>query len=106
MVLCQNNYDYRWQSRRRAFMYLTDFRENKLQDVITKIEPELFMAVTGLTVNDFNLLVRLKVFNTEQMNQAVFAFRRYEDASLRYTGIESHDGLTHYGLYDTVVARE
>jgi hypothetical protein len=48
----------------------------------------------------------LKVFNTEQMNQAVFAFRRYEDASLRYTGIESHPGLTHYGLYDTVVARE
>ena len=40
------------------------------------------------------------------MNQAVFAFRRYEDVSLRYTGIESHDGLTHYGLYDTVVARE
>jgi hypothetical protein len=40
------------------------------------------------------------------MNQAVFAFRRYEDASLRYTGIESHEGLTHYGLYDTVVARD
>jgi hypothetical protein len=50
--------------------------------------------------------VRLKVFNTEQMNQAVFAFRRYEDASLRYTGIESHKGLSHYGLYDTVVARD
>ena len=30
----------------------------------------------------------------------------YEDASLRYTGIESHEGLIHYGLYDTVVARE
>ena len=55
-------------------------------------------------MKDFHLLVRLKVFNTEQMNQAVFAFRRYEDASLRYTGIESHEGLTHYGLYDTVVA--
>lgn len=50
-------------------------------------------------VQDFHLLVRLKVFNTEQMNQAVFAFRRY-------TGIDSHPGLTHYGLYDTVVARE
>ena len=89
-----------------AFMYLTDFRENTLQDVITKIEPDLFLTVTGLTVKDFHLLVRLKVFNTEQMNQAVFAFRRYEDASLRYTGIESHEGLTHYGLYDTVVAKE
>lgn len=96
----------KFATRIPAFMYLTDFRENTLQDVITKIERDLFEIVTGLTVKDFHLLVRLKVFNTEQMNQAVFAFRRYEDASLRYTGIESHEGLTHYGLYDTVVARE
>jgi hypothetical protein len=96
----------KFATRIPAFMYLTDFRENTLQDVITKLEPDLFQAVTGLTVKDFHLLVRLKVFNTEQMNQAVFAFRRYEDASLRYTGIESHEGLTNYGLYDTVVARE
>lgn len=96
----------KFATRIPAFMYLTDFRENTLQDVITKLEPDLFLAVTGLTVEDFHLLVRLKVFNTEQMNQAVFAFRRYEDASLRYTGIESHSNLTHVGLYDTVVARE
>ncbi len=96
----------KFATRIPAFMYLTDFRENTLQDVITKLEPDLFAAVTGLTVKDFHLLVRLKVFNTEQMNQAVFAFRRYEDASLRYTGIESHEGLAHYGLYDTVVGRE
>ncbi|MCZ2112635.1 MAG: restriction endonuclease [Anaerolineae bacterium] len=96
----------KFATRIPAFMYLTDFRENTLQDVITKLEPDLFLAVTGLTVQDFHLLVRLKVFNTEQMNQAVFAFRRYEDASLRYTGIESHAGLSHYGLYDTVVAKD
>ena len=96
----------KFATRIPAFMYLTDFRENTLQDVITKLEPDLFLAVTGLTVDDFHLLVRLRVFNTEQMNQAVFAFRRYEDASLAYTGIDSHPGLTHYGLYDTVVARE
>jgi len=96
----------KFATRIPAFMYLTDFRENTLQDVITKLEPDLFLAVTGLTVKDFHLLVRLKVFNTEQMNQAVFAFRRYEDASLRYTGIESHESLRHYGLYDTVVAKE
>ncbi len=60
----------------------------------------------GAQVRDFHLLVQLRVFNTEQMNQAVFAFRRYEDASLRCTGIESHEGLTHYGLYDTVVAKD
>lgn len=96
----------KFATRIPTFMYLTDFRENTLQDVITKLEQELFLSVTGLTVKDFHLLVRLKVFNTEQMNQAVFAFRRYEDASLRYTGIESHQGLTHYGLYDTVVAKD
>lgn len=96
----------KFATRIPAFMYLTDFRENTLQDVITKLEPDLFLAVTGLTVKDFHLLVSLRVFNTEQMNQAVFAFRRYEDASLRYTGIESHQGLRHYGLYDTVVAKD
>lgn len=48
--------------------------------------------------------LQLTVFNTEQMNAAVFAFRRYEDASLRYTGLDSHQGLAQVGLYDTVVA--
>lgn len=96
----------KFATRIPAFMYLTDFRENTLQDVITKLEPDLFKTATGLTVEDFHLLVNLKVFNTEQMNQAVFAFRRYEDASLRYTGIESHEGLSQIGGWDTVVARE
>lgn len=96
----------KFATRIPAFMYLTDFRENTLQDVITKLEPELFKAVTGLSVEDFHLLVSLGVFNATHMNQAVFAFRRYEDASLSYTGIESHKGLSRYGLYDTVVAVE
>ena len=85
-------------------MYLTDSRENTLYDVITEREPDLFKAVTGLSVADFNLLVSLGVFNATHMNKAVFAFRRYEDASLSYTGIDSHPGLRRYGLYDTVVA--
>lgn len=96
----------KFATRIPAFMYLTDFRENTLQDVITKLEPELFKTVTGLTVEDFHLLVSLGVFNSAHMNQAVFSFRRYEDASLSYTGIESHEGLRRYGLYDTVVALE
>ena len=94
----------KFATRIPAFMYLTDFRENTLQDVITKLEPDLFKTVTGLSVDDFHLLVSLGVFNSTHMNQAVFAFRRYEDASLSYTGIESHKGLRRYGLYDTVVA--
>ena len=63
----------------------------------------MFRPATGLTVSDFDLLVSLNVFNSAHMNDAVFNFRRYEDASLAYTGIDSHEGLTHYGLYDTVV---
>jgi len=94
----------KFATRIPAFMYLTDFRENTLKDVITKLEPDLFKAVTGLSVQDFDLLISLGVFNSTHMNQAVFAFRRYEDASLSYTGIDSHPNLRHYGLFDTVVA--
>lgn len=96
----------KFATRIPAFMYLTDFRENTLQDVITKIEPDLFKTVTGLTVADFHLLVDLGVFNSIHMNQAVFAFRRYEDASLSYTGIRSHNDLLKVGLYDTVITCE
>jgi hypothetical protein len=94
----------KFATRIPAFMYLTDYRENTLNDVITKIEPDLFKTVTGLSIKDFNLLVSIGVFNSTHMNQAVFAFRRYEDSSLSYTGIDSHPRLRHYGLYDTVVA--
>jgi hypothetical protein len=96
----------KFATRIPAFMYLTDYRENTLRDVITKLEPDLFKAVTGLTVKDFDLLVSLGVFNSTHMNQAVFAFRRYEDSSLSYTGIDSHPKLRHYGLYDTVIAAD
>ena len=94
----------KFATRIPAFMYLTDFRENTLQDVITKIEPELFLRITGLTVADFHMLVDIGVFNTECMNQAVFAFRRYEDTSLSYSGIASHPQLKNqYALYDKFV---
>ena len=96
----------KFATRIPAFMYLTDFRENALKDVIELIEPALFRTVTGLSIEDFHLLARHRAFNTERMNAAVFAFRRYENASLRYTGIDSHEGLTHIGGYDTVVAKE
>lgn len=96
----------KFATRIPAFMYLTDFRENTLQDVITKIEPDLFKTVTGLTVDDFNLLVSLNVFNSTHMNQAVFAFRRYEDGSLSYAGIDSHNDLKRIGLFYTAIAIE
>ena len=87
-----------------VFMYLTDYRERTLRDVITQLEPGLFKKVTGLTVKDFELLVSLGVFNSYLMNDAVYKFKRYEDPSLIYTGINRHEG-EHIGLYDTVLRR-
>ena len=83
------------------FMYLTDYREYSLQDVITQLEPELFRKVTGLTLKDFGLLVGLGVFNRELMNDAVYKFKRYEDASLSYSGINTHND-TVVGGWDEV----
>lgn len=90
----------KFATRIPVFMYLTDFREQTLQDVITQLEPGLFYKVTGLSVKDFELLVSLGVFNNGLMNDAVYKFRRYEDASLTYTGINKHQG-EHVGLFDT-----
>ena len=73
-----------------------------LKDVITQLEPGLFKKVTGLSVKDFELLVSLGLFNPAHMNQAVFGFKRYEDASLEYIGINKHAGQA-IGLYDTPV---
>lgn len=93
----------KFATRVPVFMYLTDYRERTLKDVITKIEPDLFKKVTGLTVKDFELLVSLNVFNSGLMNDAVYKFKRYEDASLQYTGINRHEGEG-IGLYDTVIS--
>lgn len=86
-------------------MYLSDFREYCLKDVITQLEPHLFRKVTGLTEKDFELLVSLNVFNEALMNDAVYKFKRYEDASLVYTGINRH-AEENVGLYATVLSRE
>ena len=84
-------------------MYLTDYRERSLKDVITRLEPGLFKKVTGLDVSDFELLVSIGVFNSGLMNDAVYKFKRYEDASLEYIGINKHEG-EEVGLYDTVLS--
>lgn len=94
----------KFATRVPVFMYLTDFREFCLRDVITQLEPELFKKVTGLTVKDFELLVSLNVFNGPVMNDAIFKFRCYENSSLNYTGINRHEELDKYiGGFDTAI---
>lgn len=90
----------KFATRIPIFMYLTDYREESLKDVITALEPGLFKRVTNLDVKDFDQLVGLGVFNESLMNDAVFKFRRYEEASLEYTGVNRHKGGG-IGLFDT-----
>lgn len=95
----------KFATRIPIFMYLTDNREMCLKDVITQLEPGLFKKVTGLEIKDFELLVTLGIFNSGLMNDAVYKFKRYEDASLSYTGIDRHAG-ERVGLYDTTLTPE
>jgi hypothetical protein len=37
------------------------------------------------------------------MNNVILSFRRAEEASLSYTGLERHPGLRKWGLFNTVI---
>lgn len=87
-------------------MYLTDYREQCLKDVITQLEPGLFKKVTDLSVKDFELLVSLEVFRDSVMSDAVYKFRLYEDASLEYTGLNRYEYDSSVGLFDTTLSAE
>jgi hypothetical protein len=88
-----------------SFMYLTEYREQTLKDIITKLEPELFKKVTGLGVETFDALCEIGLFDPEKMNQGIFGFRRYESSSLNYAGIDMHEGED-VGGWDTVLKRQ
>ncbi len=92
----------KFATRIPVFMYLTDYREQCLKDVITQLEPGLFKKVTGLSIRDFELLVSLNLFNSALMNEAIYKFKRYESASLQYIGIDATTH-TYIGLWDTVI---
>lgn len=83
------------------FMYLTDFREESVRDVILKFETDLFTQVTGLTQDDFQELLNLGVFNEQYLNSNILAFRRFEDSpggSLDYLEIlETSNPRMHHG---------
>lgn len=95
----------KFATRIPVFMYLTDYREETLYDIIRRLEPNLFKRVTGLGISDFDSLVSIGVFNSSLMNQAIFAFKRFEDASLSYTGIVRHKE-TFIGGWDTKITSQ
>ncbi|MDR0571334.1 MAG: hypothetical protein LBG48_00615 [Rickettsiales bacterium] len=49
----------KFATRIPVFMYLSDYREYSLKDVITQLEPSIFKKVTGLNVKDFELILSL-----------------------------------------------
>jgi hypothetical protein len=95
----------KFSTRIPVFMYLTDYREKSLKDVISQLEPGLFKKVTGLNVKDFDLLVSLGVFNNSLMNDAVYKFKKYEDKSLSYAGLWKHAN-SDIGLFDTTITNQ
>jgi hypothetical protein len=89
-----------------VFMYLTDYREETLKDVITNIEPELFIKVTGLNIDDFEKMCEIGVFNSQNINSAIFAFKRFEEYSLVYAGGKELKGSDMVGGFDAKVRRD
>jgi hypothetical protein len=95
----------KFATRIPVFMYLSEYREECLKHVITQLEPGLFKRVTGLNIKEFELLVSLGVFNASIMNDAVYKFKRYEDSSLSYTGLDMHKDEA-VGGFDTVLTKD
>lgn len=96
----------KFATRIPIFMYLTDDREHTLKEVIAQVETALFERVTGLSLRDFELLISLGLFNDTLMNDAVLKFKRYEDASLSYAGIDKHAGDKRVGGWDTSIRKQ
>jgi hypothetical protein len=87
-----------------VFMYLTDFREEALVDVIESLDTQLFERVTGLTLDDFHKLAEVGVFHPAHMNEAIWQFRLFERASLDYLGTTPEaDRPRRIGLWDSTV---
>lgn len=64
------------------FMYVTDFREERLLHVIESLDTDLFLRATGLSLDGFRKLTDVGVFNVAQMNDAIQKFRYFEKKSL------------------------
>jgi T5orf172 domain len=87
-----------------VFMYGTDFREEALKHVIESLDPTLFERVTGLTIEDFTLLSDLGLFHARNMDAAIYQFRQFERASLRYADDHRGDEIAaRVGLWERSV---
>lgn len=95
----------KFATRIPIFMYLTDYREKKFNRCNYSIRAWFIQKSDRFGAKDFELLVSLNVFNYSLMNDAVYKFKRYEDASLEYVGINKHEGED-VGLFSTTVSNK
>lgn len=75
-------------SRINAFMYLSEVVEKNLKDVLTTDEPDLFGTVMELSPEHMDALVKAELFSEQAMRLAIHQFRRADEASFSYTGID------------------
>lgn len=76
-------------SRLMIFMYLTDFREEKLNHVIEGIDPFLFKKSTGFSIASFTKLVEYGVFNRALMDETIMKYRYFEMKSFLEIGFNA-----------------
>lgn len=65
------------------FIYMTKFREHKIDHVIKTKDSEFFEVVTGITQEEFQKFCELGFINKNALNRIVNEFRRQEDTSLK-----------------------
>ncbi len=90
----------KFENRIPIFMYLTDYREETLKDVILKLDPKLFKQVTSITTEEFERILSANLYNSAMLNTNIAKFKLVEDASLHYKGLTKHDP-EYIGLWDT-----
>lgn len=64
------------------FMYLTDFREERLAHVIESFDTDLFLRSTGLSLPSDRKLTEIGVINVGNMTDAIQKFRYFEKKSI------------------------
>ena len=65
------------------FIYMTKFREYKIDHVIETKDSAFFKIVTGISKNNFTELCDKGFINRESLNRIVREFRHQEESSLK-----------------------
>jgi hypothetical protein len=73
-------------ARLMLFMYLTDFREERLLHIIEALDSDLFLLSTGLRLKSFRKLLKYGLYNESLMTEVIQKYRYFERQSLLATG--------------------